>query len=247
MYRVNKYEMANTQQNTQKNTFKISQLSNITQLDDNDLFLVSDHTDNKFHTRKLSASTLFSEIQRRVITYIVSNEAFLSSLALEIVNSSGNQIVNSIAPMLSSQVINQATPIVKDNATPLVSAEALPIVSSEAVALVSTETIPMISSELLELTINDIINNEELSTAITNTDTAIGYGVYSAVSSQVDDAINDAIGDDVAQDVVNIISANNYLSTCVVTTIANNQEVVWDILTDGKNDGVSEINAGGAS
>lgn len=221
--------MANTQ-----NTFKISQLRDIENLDGNDLFLVSDHTGGTFFTRKLSASVLFNKIQDIVVNHITTNEAFLDKLAEKIVKISGNEISSTITPNIQDTVIEQATPIV--------SAQAVPLVSSEALSIITDEAIPLISSDLLELTIQDIISSDVISSAVICVDTAIGYGVHSAIADQVDDAITD----DIVSNVVNEISVNNYLSTCVVTTITDNREDIWDILTDGEHDNESEINAGGA-
>lgn len=222
--------MANTQ-----NTFKISQLKDIENLDGSDLFLVSDHTGNNFYTRKLSASVLFNKIQNNVINHITTNKTFLNQLAQEIVKISGNEISSAITPNIQNTVIKQATPIV--------SAQTIPLVSSETIPLVSSEAIPLISSDLLELTIQDIISSDVISSAIICVDTAIGYGVHSAISNQIDNAITE----DIVSDVVNEISVNNYLSTCVVTTITDNREHIWDVLTDGEPDNESEINAGGAT
>ena len=206
--------MANTQ-----NTFKISQLRDIENLDGSDLFLVSDHTKGTFYTRKLSASVLFNKIQDIVVNHITTNETFLNNLAHAIVKISGNEISSSITPNIQNTVIEQATPIV------------------------SAQAIPLISSDLLELTIQDIISSDVISSAIICVDTAIGYGVHSAIADQVDDAITD----DIVSNVVNEISVNNYLSTCVVTTITDNRKDIWDVLTDGEHDNESEINAGGAN
>lgn len=247
-------------------TFKISDLRDITNLDGKDLFLVSDHTDNSFHTRKLSASVLFEKIQNNVIGYLSANETFLEKLAVKIVEQYGSNMTNAISPsvitQVTPQVVTSAIPNVVSSATPNVSAEAYPIlmnaisetlsnetipsitidVTNQAIGIVSSEVItaiiPEISDDLAGVTIEQIINSNEISTAIIDKDTPIGYGVYNAVSANVSDAIGD-----IAVDAY--LSAG--LSAAVLETISANASEVWDLF-DGidDSDNINRINAGGA-
>lgn len=207
-----------------QNTFKISQLSNIKDLDPSDLFLVSDHTNNTFYTRKLSAGVLFEKIQNKVITYLSSNE-YMQMLA--------TKIANIIAPTISSDI---TYPVIQ-KAVPQVSSEALPIVSSEALPILTAEVISLISDDITTLAIQDIISSDELSNAITISSTAIGYGVHQVANTAVSENLDDNV-------ISNIIS-NTFTQTCIISAISANSQEIWDIL-DGSNDGIHTINAGDA-
>lgn len=234
---------------TTQNTFKISQLCNISELDPHDLFLVSDHRDNKFYTRKLSAATLFEKIESRIISHINSEEfitrlasmlstAMTPAVTLSVIANATPTVINQAVPQVSTEVIPIVIPEISNDVTPIVTENAIPLVSSAALPIISSEAIPVISDELTTLTIQNVISSNEISNAIIDNSTAIGYGVYSAVSSQIDSVITDELITDLLE--------NEALSTAVTSIVSSDAENIWDILTDGKADSGAIINAGDA-
>lgn len=78
--------MANSSNNKEEKTFKVSELSTITHLDNDDLFLMSDKENGKYYTKNLTFEKLIN---------VISNNEFLAqAIASTVTEISGGNAFN---------------------------------------------------------------------------------------------------------------------------------------------------------